>query len=223
MDAPASCPQEEWPATLLSFLYALIPLFLFSLISNATPFFGASYTLLATTELISNGVNLDNFGLVVLVTAIGASLGKIFIYAGAKGFQRSLQKNKNVRLIGKWLGRTGFYLALFVTALIPALPLDDYVYLGAGANDAKLAPMLGVTFIAKLMKSSFEILLELSGIIGIATLTHRFLGLSRLDTSIMLSVAMIVIGIVIYKIDWGPALAWADRTFRHRTGPVTAP
>jgi len=205
---------------LLSFLYALVPLFLFSLISNATPFFGASYTFLATTELVANGVNLDNFGLVVLVTAIGATLGKIFIYAGAKGFQRTLQKNRNVRLIGKWLGRTGFYLALFVTALIPALPLDDYVYLGAGANDARLAPMLGVTFVAKLLKSSFEILLEITGIIGISKAT-RFLGLTRLDTSILLSMAMIVIGIAIYKMNWELVIAWAERTFRHRTGQIT--
>jgi membrane protein DedA with SNARE-associated domain len=205
----------------LSLLYALIPLFVFSLVSNATPFFGASYTFIATTELIANGVNLDNFGLVVLVTALGATIGKIVIYAGAKGFGRTLQKNKNVRLIGSWLGRTGFYLALFVTALIPALPLDDYVYLGAGANSARLPPMLGVTFAAKLLKSSFEILLELTGIIGISKATH-FLGLTRLDTSILLSLAMIVLGIVIYKVDWEPTIAWADRTFRHRSGQVPA-
>jgi membrane protein DedA with SNARE-associated domain len=207
---------------LLSFFYALLPLFLFSLISNATPFFGASYTFFATTELIANGVTLDNFGLVVLVSAIGASLGKVFIYAGAKGFQRSLQKNRNVRLIGKWLGRTGYYLTLFVTALIPGLPLDDYVYLGAGANDAELAPMMGVTFLAKFIKSAFEILLELSGILTISKAT-RFLGLTRLDTSILLSVAMIVLGVVIYKMNWEPIIAWADRTFRHRTGGVAPP
>ena len=162
---------------MLSFIYALIPLFLFSLISNATPFFGASYTFIATTELVANGINLENFGLVVVVTAIGASLGKVIIYAGAQGFQRSLLKNRNVRLIGKWLGRAGFYLTLFVTALIPGLPFDDYVYLGAGANNARLPPMLGVTFLAKLLKSSFEILLELTGIFGISRATGRFLGL----------------------------------------------
>ena len=183
-----------------------------SLVSNATPFFGASYTFLATTELLANGVNLDSFGVVVFVSALGASLGKVVIYAGAKGFQRSLRKNKNVRLLGRWLGKTGFYLALFVTALIPVLPLDDYVYLGAGANNARLASMLGVTFMAKLAKSAFEILLELSGIIEIATLTHRFLGLSRLDTSILLSVAMIILGIVIYKIDWEATINAARRT-----------
>jgi len=203
---------------LLPFFYAIIPLFLLSFLSNATPFLGASYTFLATTELVANGVTLDSFGLVVFVTALGATLGKIVIYAGAKGFQRNLQKNKNVKLLGRWLGKSSFYLALFVSALIPVLPLDDYVYLGAGANNARLAPMQGVTFIAKLIKSAFEILLELSGITGVVVLTHRILGLSRLDVSILFSVATVVIGIVIYKIDWENTAAWAARTFHLGNG-----
>ena len=149
-------------------------------------------------------------------------MGKIVIYASAKGFRSSLQKNKNVKLLGRWLGKTSFYLALFIAALIPALPLDDYVYLGAGANNARLAPMQGVTFLAKLLKSAFEILLELSGVIGITTITGHFLGLSRLDISILLSAATVVIGIVIYKIDWETTIAWLTRAFQRRAGHVTA-
>lgn len=185
-----------------SFLVALALLFVVSLVSNATPFFGASYTFIATTELIAIGFNFDSFALIVFVTALGATIGKIFIYAGARGLRQRLQGNKNVKLLGRWLGKSGFYVALFVTALIPVLPLDDYVYLGAGANKARLGPMLGVTFLAKLSKSAFEILLEFSGILGFAFYTHRYLGLSRLDLSIVVSIAFIVLGIVIYKLDW---------------------
>ncbi len=176
-------------------------LFFLSIVSNATPFFGASYTFIATTELLAIGFDLNSFALVVFVTALGATVGKIFIYMGAFGLRRKLQGNKNIRLLGRWLGRAGFYLALFITALIPVLPLDDYVYLGAGANRARLTPMLGVTFLAKLSKSAFEILLEFSGIIGISLYT-RYLGLSRLDLSIILSVFFIILGIGIYKLDW---------------------
>jgi hypothetical protein len=205
------------------FTEALILLFLLSLLSNATPFFGASYTFLATTELVANGINLDSFGLVVFVTALGATLGKIIIYAGAKGFQRNLRKNRNVKLLGRWLGKSSFYLALFVTALIPALPLDDYVYLGAGANNARLAPMQVVTFLAKLVKSAFEILLELSGVIGFTNITYHILGLSRLDVSILLSAATVIIGVVIYKIDWETSIVWARRSLRRLTGRPTVP
>lgn len=201
---------------MVSFLLELLPLFALSLISNATPFFGASYTLLATTELVAIGFDAESFLLVVFVTAVGATLGKIFLYVGSYGLRQSLQRNKNVKLLGSWLGRTGFYLALFVTALMPVLPLDDYVYIGAGANSAKLAPMLGVTFLAKLAKSAFEILLEFSGIVGISTFTHRYLGLSRLDLSILLSLVLIVLGVLIYKIDWEVWLDRANELFKRR-------
>jgi hypothetical protein len=183
-------------------LPALIFLFALSVVSNATPFFGASYTFIATTELLTMGFDLESFALVVFVTALGATIGKIFIYLGAFGLRGKLQGNKNIRLLGRWLGKAGFYLALFITALIPILPLDDYVYLGAGANKARLTPMLAVTFLAKLSKSAFEILLEFSGILGISLVAHRYLGLSGVDLSIILSIFFIVLGIGIYKLDW---------------------
>jgi membrane protein YqaA with SNARE-associated domain len=198
----------------------LISLFLISLVSNATPFFGASYTFIATTYLVNAGFNLGSFAIVVFVTAIGATLGKVVIYAGAFGLQKSLQKNKNVRLLGKWLGKRGFYLALFITALIPILPLDDYVYIGAGANKGRLAPMLGVTFIAKLAKSAFEIFLEFTGIIAITKLIHHFLGLSPLEFSIVLLLVFVVLGIAIYKIDWEPIVATANKLFGRKPNSV---
>jgi membrane protein YqaA with SNARE-associated domain len=196
---------------LISVLLRLFFLFLFSFIANATAFFGASYTLIATAELAATGVNLDSFALVVLVTALGATIGKIVIYFSAVGLKKSLQKNKNVRLLGRWIGKSGFYLGLFITALLPVLPLDDYVYIGAGANRGRLAPMLGVTFMAKLVKSAFEILLELSGLLEISRLTHNLLGLTRLELSIIASAAFIVLGIVIYKIDWEPFVNGANK------------
>jgi hypothetical protein len=195
----------------------LFLLFLFSFVSNATAFFGASYTLIATAELTATGINLQSFTLVVFATALGATLGKIVIYFTAVGLQGSLLRNRNVRLLGTWLGKSGFYLGLFITALLPALPFDDYVYIGAGANRGKLAPMLGVTFIAKLVKSAFEILLELSGLLEITKLTHNLLGLSRLELSIVASAAFVILGIVTYKLDWEPITAKAGKLFGRKT------
>jgi hypothetical protein len=189
---------------LISVLLRLFVLFLISFVSNATAFFGASYTLIATAELSATGVNLTSFTLVVFATALGATLGKIVIYFTAVGLQKSLLKNRNVRLLGTWLGKSGFYLGLFVTALLPGLPFDDYVYIGAGANRGRLGPMLGVTFLAKLAKSAFEILLELSGLLEVSRLTHHLLGLSRLQLSIVASGVFVVLGIVTYKVDWEP-------------------
>jgi membrane protein YqaA with SNARE-associated domain len=198
---------------LISVLLRLFLLFLVSFVANATAFFGASYTFIATAELEATGVDMQSFALVVFVTALGATFGKVVIYLSALGLHKSLQKNKNVRLLGTWLGKSGFYLGLFVTALLPALPLDDYVYIGAGANRGRLAPMLGVTFVAKLAKSAFEILLELSGLLEISRLTHHLFGLSGLQLSILASAAFIVLGIGIYKVDWEPFVVKAGRAF----------
>lgn len=205
---------------LISVVVRMLVLFLVSLVSNATAFFGASYTLIATAELEATGVSLQSFSLVVLVTALGASLGKAVIYYSAVGFKTALQKNRNVRLLGTWLGKSGFYAGVFITALLPVLPLDDYVYIGAGANRGKLAPMLGVTFLAKLAKSAFEILLELSGLLEISKLTHRLFGLSRFDLSVVASGAFVVLGIAIYKVDWQPWVARAGRLFGRKPAQV---
>lgn len=208
---------------MISVLVRLFLLFLFSLVSNATAFFGASYTLIATAELSAFGINLESFLLVVFVTALGATLGKIVIYFTAVGLKRSLLRNRNVRLLGTWIGKTGFYLGLFITALLPILPFDDYVYIGAGANRGRLAPMLGVTFLAKLLKSAFEILLELSGLLEISRLTHHFLGLTRLELSIAASAAFVVLGIATYKLNWGPIAARVGKLVSRKSAQPSSP
>jgi membrane protein YqaA with SNARE-associated domain len=206
--------EQERHSILYSALVRLILLFLFSVVSNATAFFGASYTLLATAELSATGVNLESFALVVFVTALGATIGKIVVYYTGFGLKKQLSGNKNIKLLGTWIGKSGFYLGLFIVALLPILPFDDYVYIGVGANKGRLAPMLGVTFLAKLVKSAFEILLELSGLLAIAKLTHHLLGLSRFDLSILASVAFVALGIATYKVDW--------ESMGHRVGRVFA-
>jgi len=185
------------------FLFSLAGLFVVSLVSNATPFFGAAYTLIATAELISFGFSIEGFILVVGITAVGAAIGKLIIYGGAKGFKGQLAHNKNVQLFSPWLQGRWFLAAVFVAAVIPMLPLDDFIYIGAGAAKVKLAPMLSVTIAAKLVKSAFEIGLEYLGILGTANLASHFLGLSRFEFSILLMIVMMIIGVFLFKYDWG--------------------
>jgi len=169
-----------------------------SLGSNATPFFGASYTLIATTALLADGFSVESFVLIVFVTAAGASLGKLVIYAGGKGFRGKLGQNKTVMVLGRMLERkTGLAI---VFALIPGLPLDDYVYLGAGASSSRLTGMFIITFLAKVAKSFLEIGVEYAGLGRLYTATG-LTGLSRLETSILLSAVFLIVGIAFYKID----------------------
>jgi hypothetical protein len=191
------------PHFLNPFFFSLVGLFVISLVSNATPFFGASYTLIATSELIAFGFSVDAFILVVLITAAGAVIGKLVIYGGAGAFKGRLSGNKNVQLLARWLQDRRFLVAVFITAVIPFLPLDDYIYIGAGAAKTKLAPMLSVTVAAKIVKSTFEIGLEFLGILKVAGVTTHFLRISSFDFSILLTAVFILLGIFLFKFDWG--------------------
>jgi len=184
------------------FFFSLAGLFVVALVSNATPFFGASYALIAITELVAFGFSIDAFILVVVVTAAGAALGKLIIYGAAKGFERTLSRNKNIQILGRWLKDRRFLVAVFVAAVIPALPLDDYIYIGAGAAKTRLAPMFAVTIAAKLVKSAGEIGLGFLGVIRIMNVMEHFFGLSRLEFSIFLTILFIAIGVFLFAYDW---------------------
>jgi len=179
-------------------IWVLAVVFAVSFLSNVTPFVGASYTLLATLYLTLLGPTPFNFVAVAIVSATGATVAKLVIYFGAFEFKGSLLRNKNVKLLGKYSSSDEFYLALFVTALLPVFPFDDYIYIGAGAVSARLRLMLGVTLLAKAVKSVVEIALEYTILRSLSDL----LGFRRLDLTLLLTAAFIVIGIVVYKVDW---------------------
>lgn len=182
-------------------VWELILIFLITFASNATPFFGVSYTLVSTAFLLSVGVTPISFATVVVLTGIGAAAAKLVMYYGALGFSSKLRKNRNIRLLSSWMGRRSFYVALFVAAFIPVLPLDDYMYIGAGANRAGLRGMLAVTLLAKLAKSAFEISLEVLGIIRVASILESF-GISGVELSVILSILFLVLGVFVYTVDW---------------------
>ncbi len=205
------------PHFMNAFFFSLVGLFVISLVSNATPFFGASYTLVATSELIAFGFSVESFILVVLITAAGAVIGKLVIYGGAGAFKGRLSKNKNVQLLARWIQDRRFLVAVFVTAVRPFLPLDDYIYIGAGAAKTRLAPMLSVTVAAKVVKSTFEIGLEFLGILKVAGVTTHFLRISSFEFSILLTVVFILLGIFLFKFDWGRFLGGT------KPGPGSAP
>ena len=179
-------------------IWILAVVFAVSFLSNVSPFVGASYTLLATLYLTLVGPTPFNFVAVAVVSALGATMAKMVIYFGAFGFKGILLRNKNVRLIGRYSSTDAFYLVLFVTALLPVFPFDDYIYIGAGAVSASLRLMLGVTLLAKIVKSVAEIALEYTLLRSLSDL----LGIHRLDLTLLLTAAFIIIGIVVYKVDW---------------------
>ncbi len=184
-------------------LIQLLVVFSVSFVSNVTPFVGASYTLLGALNLSLFGFTPFSFLVIVLMTASGATLAKVGIYYGSLGLRRFLLPNKNVRLIGRVAGKRNFYVGLFVAAVMPVFPFDDYLFIGAGANSASLAPMTSVTFLAKLVKSSLEIPIEYS---LLNALTNTF-GITSTMTTIIAVIVFLGIGVIIYKVDWEAAFA----------------
>ncbi len=169
-----------------------------SFLSNVTPFAGASYTLLATLQLTLLGFSPFNFFVLVLVSAVGATLAKVVIYYGAFGLKSLLTRNKNVRLIGRYSSSDVFYFVLFVTALLPVFPFDDFIYIGAGATSASLGLMSGVTFAAKILKSALEIALEFTILRDLS----KILGVHQVELTVTLTAIFVGIGVLVYKIDW---------------------
>ncbi len=172
-----------------------------SFLSNVSPFVGASYTLVATFQLSLLGFSPVNFALVVLVSAAGATLAKVVIYYGAFGLRGKLTKNKNVQLIGKNSSGRRFYLVLFATALLPILPLDDFIYIGAGASGASIGRMAGVTLGAKVVKSALEVTVEYAVLNDIG----NALGFGSLEATVILGATFLILGFGLYRMDWQKA------------------
>lgn len=172
-----------------------------SFLSNVFPFFGASYTLLAALQLTLLGATPYNFVVIVMVSAVGAALAKSVIYFGGFGFRGTLLKSRNVRLIGRYSTTGGFYLTLFVAALLPVFPFDDFIFVGAGAALASLEAMLLVTFAAKVVKSAVEVAVELAVLNEVA----KAFNFQSIPVAIAFSAAFLVIGVMVYKVDWEDA------------------
>ncbi len=182
-------------------LWAVAFVFVVSFLSNVSPFVGASYTLFAALQLSLLGFTPFNFGVIVVVSAIGATLAKVVIYLGAFGFGGWLVRNRNVRLIGKYSSTEAFYLVLFVTSLLPVFPFDDFIYIGAGATSSSLPPMTAVTLAAKFLKSGVEIALEVT---ILRDLSHLF-GLHAFDLTLALTAVFVCVGVLAYAFDWEAA------------------
>jgi len=176
-------------------------LFIISFISNATPFFGASYTLPAAGILLKSGVTLPDFLEAVLITAVGASLSKNVMYLAGFGTKAVLSKNKNVSFLQKFADRRSFYWVLVLLAFLPLLPLDDFLYIGGGAVRASPWKVNAAALIGKLLKSFLEIALELEGL-GLVGRFSSPLGLGPFRLSLISTGIFVVLSYVLLKLDW---------------------
>ncbi|MGC8571526.1 MAG: hypothetical protein ACP5L1_09465 [Caldivirga sp.] len=191
-------------------LYYTMLVFAVSLVSNATPFFGAAYTVYASVILMNIKPNAPVIILFIIVTALGAALAKNTIYLIGVALRRPMAKSRNMTFL-KGLLRLGFlWLVVVILAVIPGIPLDDYLYVGTGAAGASLSRLNAYVLLGKLIKSSIEIPIELTLLNTIYNATST-LGLSRLEFQLTFAVVFTVVGVVLYKLDWWSIYNWFRR------------
>lgn len=174
-----------------------LAIFIISFITNATPFFGAPYTIITSAIILRHNVTLQSLLEGITISALGATLAKAIMYSVGVILRKPLRNNKNVMLFMKVANKRSFFVALFISAVVPIFPLDDFVFLIGGTSKASIARMLFVTFLAKMIKSGVEIPLEVYGIIEIS----RILYIEAFNLALISSIALTILGILVFKID----------------------
>ncbi len=188
-------------------LYYVILAFAVSFISNVTPFFGAAYTVYASLILLDLKPTIPLVALFIVVTALGAAVSKNIMYLIGVALRRPMSRGRNMVLLRGLLKLGYMWLIVVILAIIPGLPLDDYVYVGTGAAGASLTRLNAYVLLGKLIKSAIEIPIELT-MLRAAYEATSMLGLTRLDFQVAFAVAFTVAGIMLYRLDWLSIYNW---------------
>jgi hypothetical protein len=176
-------------------------------ISNATPFFGAAYTVYASLVLLDLRPTIPLVALFIVVTALGAAVSKNIMYLIGVALRRPMSRGRNMALLRGLLKLGYMWLIVVILAIIPGLPLDDYVYVGTGAAGASLTRLNAYVLLGKLIKSAAEIPIELT-MFRAAYGATSMLGLTRLDFQVTFAAAFTVAGIMLYRLDWLSMYNW---------------
>lgn len=138
-----------------------INFYFYSIVFNQhNSFFGAPYTIITSTIILRHGASIEAIIEGIIISALGATLAKTIMFAIGVGLRRPLKQNKNVKFFMKYVSKRPFLIGLFITAILSFFPFDDYFFLIGETSKASLSKMLPITFSAKIIKSGFEIPLE---------------------------------------------------------------
>lgn len=188
-------------------LYYALLVFMVSFISNATPFFGAAYTIYASLILMSIRPNTVTLILFIAITALGAALSKNIMYLLGVALSRPMAKNRNLKFIRALLKLGFLWVIVVILAVIPGLPLDDYLYVGTGAARVSMARLNAYVLLGKLIKSCIEIPIELTLFNATYSALSMF-GLGKLEFQVVFAVIFTAMGIILYKLDWWSIYNW---------------
>lgn len=166
--------------------------FIISLVCNSIPFISLPY-LLVIIGLTFKYVTLQDRILLILSSALGATVGKVLIYFIGRGFSKLLSQKsrKNLELFNK-IAKKSLALAIFVFAALP-LP-DDVLYLPLGLTGFSLITYFFSVFLGKLFLKSVAVFYG-----SLLTSLSEELGYQAIPVFVIIS---IVFSYYIISIDW---------------------
>jgi len=174
--------------------YRFVGIFLLSLISNSIPFVGLPY--LNVLVLVSPFLDRWEFLIVIIISALGASLGKVVIYFLGRGIGYTLpEKSKeNLFLFQKLFRKWGIF-AIFFFAASP-LP-DDVLYIPLGMAQFRLYHYFIAVFCGKVAITAYTLAVGKVAMDVIELFTHSF----ELTFAIFFF-ATTIFTIFLLKFDW---------------------
>ncbi len=192
---------------ILGFVGGPAGIFLISLVSNSIPFVAIPYL------GVVMGYSFVYVGLLprvmlVLVSAAGATIGKVAVYYMGSAFRAKLGKvsRRNIELFKK-LARRSLFIAIVVFASTP-LP-DDVLYIPLGLMKYPLLPYVLAVFLGKTI---------LTGVVVTYASWLSFMAVTQVYTVPVLVAVTVLLTYIILKVDWyevinklyseGPIPAW---------------
>lgn len=171
-------------------------IFIVSTLSNSIPYLSLPYytILLFVASLCSDPRTLF---LIALVSAIGATIGKLVVYLVGRGIL-ALSKEETKRRVAffsKLIRRWG-WIVIFIAAMTP-IP-DDVVYIPLAFSKFDVIPYLTAVLLGKIVLKTFIVF---AGSFALQFLVEKFLLPTQIAVPILI-IASIVIMVVIVKIDW---------------------
>ncbi|MGC9071524.1 MAG: hypothetical protein ACP5HK_02350 [Acidilobus sp.] len=168
---------------------------------NLVPFGAPPYVIVVAYEARYGGLGLWP---PVLAAAAGAAAAKMVMYYLGIGLRRPLRRNRNIRLLARYSETGWVYLLAFIAAVVPLVPLDDFVYLAGGASGLRAGLMAGAAVAGKFVKTIAEVL----AVTYVSYLISSLLHISPLYVLMFFVVSGAVIGVLTFAVDWE---SWARR------------
>ncbi len=182
----------EWLITAIVGIFkGPLGIFLVSLVSNSIPFVSVPYLGIVAGYALVNRDPLAE-AVLVSVSALGASIGKIIIYLLGEAARTGLSEKtrKNVELLSK-LAKRSTFLAIFILAATP-VP-DDILYIPLGIMKYPLFPYFLAILLGKLI-------ITLAVVLYTSYISYfTVLNLYTVPVWVALTIALIY---VIIKTDW---------------------